>query len=103
VDGVDGDHANLPQTRIGADYYFSAGLECDCAVERRRHVRKTAADVRKNLWDPVRFVADGQNCPFQSVHLLLAHEVCLDQSVDLCSYCAYLLISRLTRSDKQRR
>ncbi len=34
MDGVDGDHATLPQTRKGADYYFSAGRECDCTVER---------------------------------------------------------------------
>ena len=33
MDGVDGNHAALPQTREGADYYFSAGRECDCAVE----------------------------------------------------------------------
>jgi len=33
MDGVDGNHATLPQTRKGADYHFSAGRECDCTVE----------------------------------------------------------------------
>jgi hypothetical protein len=32
MDGVDGDHATLPQTRKRADNYFSAGRECDCSV-----------------------------------------------------------------------
>jgi len=64
---------------------------------------KTAADVRKNLWDRYDFVADGQklSLPVSSTFLLCQRGVPWDQSVDLCSYCAYLLISRLTRSDKQ--
>ena len=33
MNGVDGNHATLPQTRKGADYHFSAGRECDRTVE----------------------------------------------------------------------